>query len=275
MQTQDNVDFNRRFGGIARAYGNQALERFQAAHVCVIGVGGVGSWAVEALARSAIGHLTLIDLDNVAESNINRQLPALSSTIGAPKIKVLAARVSDINPSCKLELIEDFVELATIPSLIHTNFDYVIDCIDNFRIKAALIAHCRRHKIRIITLGGAGGQRDPSQIRLGDLTKSQQDPLLARVRKQLRQVHHFSQNPKRKFDVPCVWSDEQMQFPSLAGELSPERPKDNTASNLSCAGGLGSVMTVTASFAMFAVSHVLAKLAKNKTQADSVENATS
>lgn len=275
MQTGYELDVNRRFGGIARTYGERGLQNFQAAHVCVVGVGGVGSWAVEALARSAIGTLTLIDLDNVAESNINRQLPALSSTIGAPKIEVLKTRILDINPSCQVRLIEDFIELATIPQFIQQEMDYVIDCIDNFRVKAALIAYCKRHKIRIISLGGAGGQRDPSQIRLGDLARSQHDPLLARVRKQLRQEYHFSRNPKRRFEVACVWSDEQMQFPTAEGGMSTERPSDIAATGLSCAGGLGSVMTVTASFALFAVSHVLDKLAHSKQAQAELENSTS
>lgn len=275
MQTEYELDISRRFGGIARTYGARGLDSFQAAHVCVVGVGGVGSWAVEALARSAIGRLTLIDLDNVSESNINRQLPALSSTIGAPKIEVLKARILDINPSCQVDLIEDFIELATIPQFIHTEMDYVIDCIDNFRVKAGLIAYCKRHKIRIISLGGAGGQRDPSKIRVGDLARSQQDPLLARVRKQLRQDYHFSRNPKRRFEVACVWSEEQMRFPTAAGAMSTERPSDNAATGLSCAGGLGSVMTVTASFALFAVSHVLEKLATRPQPQVEVENSTS
>lgn len=273
MQTEYEIDFKRRFGGIARTYGEQALQNFQAAHVCVVGVGGVGSWAVEALARSAIGQLTLIDLDNVAESNINRQLPALSSTLGAPKIEVLKTRILDINPRCQVQLIEDFVELDNIPQLITQDMHYVIDCIDNFRVKAGLIAYCKRHKIRIISLGGAGGQRDPSQIRLGDLARSQHDPLLARVRKQLRQTYNFSRNPKRRFEIPCVWSEEQMQFPTPDGGIGAERPTATATSGLTCAGGLGSVMTVTASFALFAVSHVLGKLASS--QPAQVDNSTS
>lgn len=275
MQISNEVDFNRRFGGIARTYGEPALERFQAAHICVVGVGGVGSWAVEALVRSAIGKLTLIDLDNVAESNINRQLPALSSTIGAAKIVVLKNRILDINPSCQVQLIEDFIELDTIAQLITKDMDYVIDCIDNFRVKAALIAYCKRQKIRVITLGGAGGQRDPSQIRLGDLARSQHDPLLARVRKQLRQDYNFSRNPKRRFEIPCVWSEEQMQFPTTDGGMCSERPVDSNATGLSCAGGLGSVMTVTASFALFAVSHVLGKLAISSKYQAAPESSTS
>lgn len=256
-----DFDLDRRFGGIARIYGNAALQRFYQAHVCVIGVGGVGSWAVEALARSGIGQLTLIDLDNVSESNINRQLPALTSTIGAAKVEVLRQRIADIHPTCQVQIIEDFVDQANVRDILSPTFDYVIDCIDNARVKSAMIAHCKRQKIKIITLGGAGGQRDPSKIRLSDLARSQQDPLLARVRKQLRQDYHFSQNPKRRFEIPCVWSEEAMRFATLDGRIRTERPVDTANTGLSCAGGLGSVMTVTASFALMAVSHVLDKLA--------------
>jgi tRNA A37 threonylcarbamoyladenosine dehydratase len=244
------TDPARRFGGIIRIYGEAAFARFAASHICVIGVGGVGSWAVEALARSGIGQLTLIDLDNVAESNINRQLPALGSTVGRAKVEVLKARCLDINPACQLHTIEDFIEKENVAGLISPDFDYVVDCIDNFRVKAALAAHCRRNKIRLIMLGGAGGQKDPTRIRLSDLGKTQQDRLLARVRKELRQNYAFSTNPKRRFEIPAVWSEEAMIL-----------PESGPACDLSCAGGIGSCMTVTASFAMVAVSHVLNKLA--------------
>lgn len=245
----DEMDVRRRFGGIIRIYGEAAFARFTAAHVCVIGVGGVGSWAVEAFARSGIGTLTLIDLDNVSESNINRQLPALSSTIGCAKVDVLKARCLDINPACQIHAIEKFVEKENLAELICQDFDYVVDCIDNFRVKSALVAHCRRHKIRLITLGGAGGQKDPTKIRLSDLGRTVQDRLLARVRKELRQHYGFSQNPKRRFEIPAVWSEEAMIV-----------PENIPACDLSCAGGIGSVATVTASFAFVAVSHVLGKL---------------
>lgn len=240
----------RRFGGIVRIYGEAAFKRFTDSHICVIGVGGVGSWAVEALARSGVGQLTLIDLDNVAESNINRQLPALGSTIGRAKVDVLKERCLDINPDCQIHTIEDFIEKENLTELIHEGFDYVLDCIDNFRIKAALAAHCRRNKIRLIMLGGAGGQKDPAKIRLSDLGKTQQDRLLARVRKELRQNYGFSTNPKRRFEIPAVWSEEAMIL-----------PENDPACDLSCAGGIGSSMTVTTSFAMLATSHVLNKLA--------------
>ncbi len=245
-----DMDSRRRFGGIIRLYGEAAFARFAQAHIAVIGVGGVGSWAVEALARSGIGTLTLIDLDNVAESNINRQLAALSSTLGKAKVEVLAARCLDINPSMTLHCLEEFVEPDNLADLITPQFTYVLDCIDNFRVKAALAAYCKRHKIKLLTVGGAGGQIDPTKIRLSDLSKTLQDPLLARVRKELRQHYHFPQNPKRRFDIPAVWSEEAIKIP----ETGP-------ACDLSCAGGIGSITTVTASFALVAVSHVLSKLA--------------
>jgi tRNA A37 threonylcarbamoyladenosine dehydratase len=244
------MDSRRRFGGIIRLYGEAAFARFSQAHLCIIGVGGVGSWAVEALARSGIGQLTLIDLDNVAESNINRQLAALSSTLGKAKVDVLAERCLDINPSMTIQRIEDFVERENLSDLITKQFDYVLDCIDNFRVKALLAAHCKHHKIKLITVGGAGGQIDPTKIRLSDLSKTLQDPLLARMRKELRQHYHFPQNPKRRFDIPAVWSEEAIKI-----------PENGPACDLSCAGGIGSITTVTASFAFVAVSHVLSKLA--------------
>jgi tRNA A37 threonylcarbamoyladenosine dehydratase len=259
--TGSDFDLQRRFGGIRRVYG-QAADHFADAHVCVIGVGGVGSWAVEALARSGIGRLTLIDLDHVGESNINRQLHALGSTLGRAKADVLAERVADINPTCRVASIEEFVTSANVAVLMTSEYDYVIDCIDNFRAKAALIAHCRRTRIRLVTVGGAGGQLDPTRIRLSDLARSAQDPLLARVRKVLRQDYGFSRNPRRRFDVPCVWSDEPMLFPAADGGVCLQRPADAEARNLSCAGGIGSVMTVTATFALVAASHVLQRLAR-------------
>ena len=259
--SETRADLQRRFGGIRRVYG-QAADRFAGSRVCVIGVGGVGSWAVEALARSGIGRLTLIDMDHVAESNINRQLPALGSTLGRAKVDVLAERVRDINPASQVTVIEEFLASDNVAALMAPEYDHVIDCIDNFRAKAALIAHCRRNRIRLVTIGGAGGQVDPTRIRLGDLARSAQDPLLARVRKVLRQDYGFSRNPRRRFDVPCVWSDEPMLFPSADGGVCLQRPADTEARDLSCAGGIGSVMTVTASFALVAVAHVLNRLAR-------------
>lgn len=243
----------RRFGGISRLYGTDALNKFQNAHICVVGVGGVGSWLVEALARTGVGAMTLIDMDHVAESNINRQLPALGSTLGASKIQVLKERCMDINPACGVDLIDEFVDLENLPKLITDDFDLVADCIDSFRVKAALIAHCRKRKQPIITIGGAGGQIDPTRITVSDLYKTEQDALLAKTRRTLRRDYGFSSNPKRRFDVPCVWSDEP-----LRQNESCDTQQD---SSLNCAG-FGSCMPVTATFAMAAAAKILKILEK-------------
>jgi tRNA threonylcarbamoyladenosine dehydratase len=254
-----SLDYQRRFGGVARLYGQGSLKRFAQSHVAVIGVGGVGSWAVEALARSGIGQLTLIDLDHVAESNVNRQLPALDGEFGKLKVAVMAQRVLAINPDCRVNPVEAFIQPDSLTSITQGGFNYVLDCIDSFRIKAALIACCKRNKIPLITVGGAGGQTDPTKIRLADLSRSEQDPLLSKTRKLLRREYGFPTNLKRRFDLPCVYSLEQQRYPDKQGEICLERTHD-TEGSLNCAG-FGSAMTVTASFGLIAVSHVLKQLA--------------
>lgn len=256
--TDSSPDYQRRFGGIARLYGEAGLTAFNQAHVCVIGVGGVGSWVVEALARSAIGELTLIDLDHVAESNTNRQLPALEGNYGRAKVQALAERVLAINPACRVHCVEAFVSAENLSELIRPEMDWVMDCIDTFRVKAALIAYCRRNKINCITVGGAGGQTDPGKIRLADLSRTEYDPLLAQTRKLLRTHYGFSRNLKRRFGIPTVYSSEHLQPPVAGGscDLSEASPR----SGLNCAG-FGAAMHVTASFGLMAVGHVLDKLA--------------
>lgn len=255
----------KRFGGVARLYGDQGLARLQKAHVCVIGIGGVGSWAVESLARSAIGQITMIDMDLVAESNINRQLLATTDSLGRDKVAVMSERVHQINPHCLVIAIDEFVDRENIATLIDQQFDYVIDCIDDFRTKAALIHHCKRHNINIITLGGAGGQTDPGKIRQADLSRTQHDVLLAKTRKLLRQDYSFARNPQRSFGIPCIYSDEQLVYPDGTGGLSAQRPAANpgeeTTNALSCAGGIGSVTHTTGTFAFFASSFVINRIA--------------
>ncbi len=253
------MEFERRFGGIARLYGQRGLARFRAARVAVIGVGGVGSWAVEALARSGIGALTLYDLDHVAESNVNRQLHALEGAFGMAKVQAMRTRVLAINPECRVNAVEAFIEADNLAEVTAGEFDYVIDCIDSFRIKAALIAGCRRARQPVITVGGAGGQIDPTLIRLADLSRSEQDPLLSRTRKLLRREYGFPANPKRRFDVPCVYSMERQIYPDPEGAVCLDRPTA-IESSLNC-GGYGSAMTVTATFGLVAVSHVLKRIA--------------
>lgn len=260
MPAIENMDFDRRFSGTARLYGDSALRRFAAAHVCVIGIGGVGSWAAEALARSAVGKITLIDLDHIAESNINRQVHALDSQLGRSKAEAMGARIQAINPACRVLPVDAFIEADNLDELINDGFDYVVDCIDSYRAKAALIAHCRRRKIKLITVGGAGGQRNPLNIRITDLSRSEQDPLLSKTRKLLRRAYRFPRNPKRRFDLPCVYSIEQ-QRPPAADAANCSVEASGPLSGLNCAG-FGSSMAVTASFGLAAVAFLLDRLAK-------------
>jgi tRNA threonylcarbamoyladenosine dehydratase len=254
----EDVDFGRRFGGIARLYGERALERFRAAHVCVVGVGGVGSWIVEALARSAVGRLTLIDLDNVAESNINRQIQALSTTVGMPKIEALKQRIALINPYCEVELVEDFIDPDNIPQMIGTHrYDYVVDAIDSVKAKAALIAYCSERAIPLIVIGGAGGQLDPTKIEVRDLARTEQEPLLKKVRKLLRARYGFARGEKNKYHIDAVFSMEPLRYPESGEACDVDA---NSITGLNCAG-FGSSMVVTATFGMVAAGHLLRKLA--------------
>jgi tRNA A37 threonylcarbamoyladenosine dehydratase len=260
---QENIDFERRFGGIARLYGVRALERFRNAHVCVIGVGGVGSWVVEALARSAIGELTLIDLDNVAESNINRQIQALTSTVGMAKIDALARRIGEINPACKVNLVEDFVAPDNLDAMIGSGkFDYVVDAIDSVKAKTALIAFCKARAMPLVVVGSAGGKMDPTQIQVRDLSRTEQEPMLKKVRKQLRTEHGFPRGSKNNFHIDAVFSMEPLKFPAGEEEsCSLDGDERNGVTGLNCAG-FGSAMVVTATFGMVVASHVLGKLAE-------------
>ena len=261
-------DYLLRFAGIGRLYGTAALTRFAHAHVCVIGIGGVGSWAAEALARSGIGKITLIDLDDVCISNINRQLHALTQTVGQDKIAVMAQRIKDINPDCEVTLIEDFISADNVRQLITGQFDYVVDAIDSIKAKVALLAHCKRNKIKVISTGGAGGQTDPTQIQIADLTQTINDPLLAKVRNSLRRDYNYSRNPKRRFGIECVYSTEQLVYPQADGTVCQQKTaqiddEGNTSSmRLDCSGGFGAVTVVTASFGMAAAARVLKKLAQ-------------
>jgi tRNA A37 threonylcarbamoyladenosine dehydratase len=255
-------DAERRFGGILRLYGEAALKRFRQAHVCVVGIGGVGSWTAEALARSAVGCITLIDLDHIAESNINRQLPALTSTLGRAKVQVMAERIAQINPHSRVTAIEEFITTENLEEQLDRRFDYVIDCIDGFRIKARLIAHCRRSRIPLVTVGGAGGQTDPTRIRISDLSRTEHDALFSKTRKLLRTDYGFTKNPKRRFNVPCVYSLEQPVFADANGCISQEKPSSSGSGGLTCAGGLGSATPVTAGFGLAAAAHVLNRIGR-------------
>lgn len=251
-----------RTAGISRLYGKEGLSTFENSHVTVVGIGGVGSWCAEALARSGIGKITLIDLDDICVTNINRQIHALNSTVNHSKVEVMKQRIHDINPACNVECIEDFVTPENTASLIEKTCDYVIEATDSIGAKCAVIAHCKRNKIKIVTIGGAGGQLDPTKITTGDLAKTIQDPLAAKVRSELRRQYHFSKNPQRRFGVTCVYSKEQLKYPQPDGTIGANKSSMQGSTRLDCASGFGAISTVTCTFAMIAVSIVLNKLAK-------------
>lgn len=255
-------DYQLRFGGINRLYGTKGAQILKDSHFCVIGIGGVGSWAAEALARNGVGQITLIDLDDICITNINRQIHALTKTVGMSKVEIMAKRIKEINPECIVNVIEDFVTPDNLTELLISTYDYVIDAIDSVNVKTKIIAYCKRNKLPIITIGGAGGQTDPTQIQICDLSKTYQDPLLAKVRNQLRREHNFSRNVKRRFSIDAVFSTEQLMYPDEEGNVCHQKPSQDGSMKLDCSGGFGATTHVTATFAFFAVSKSISKLIK-------------
>lgn len=253
-----------RFGGIKRLYGTKALTTFQKSHVCIIGIGGVGSWVAEALARSGIGKLTLIDMDDLCVTNTNRQVHALNADIGKQKIEIMATRCKEINPEIEIVCIDDFIDKQNCFNYLSDDMDYIFDAIDSIYAKVALIAHCKRNKYPILTCGGAGGQLDPTQIQVIDLARTIQDPLAAKVRSELRRHFNFAKNPKRKFRVDCVFSTEQLTYPDMQGEVCKEKADTDGNMKMDCSSGFGASTMVTASFAFVGVSFMLKKMLKNK-----------
>ncbi len=236
---------SRALKGTSRLYGDEELALFQAAQVVVVGLGGVGSWAVEALARSGIGHVRLIDMDILVESNINRQLPALHSTLGRDKVKVLAERCMDIQPDMTVQLHDCYLDEQNIDSLLTPHPHLVLDCSDDFAAKKSLVLWCRRRRIPLVVAGATGGKRDPSQWRVEDLARTERDPLLAKLRRELRRHHKFPLRPGEKFNIATVYSQEPVQ-----------RPQQCEQQDLSCSG-MGSSMMVTCTAAMLAVAEGL------------------
>ncbi|ENV13692.1 hypothetical protein F965_00790 [Acinetobacter schindleri NIPH 900] len=241
-------EYDRRFAGVAKIYGDDSFHHYENSHVMVIGIGGVGSWAVEALARTGIGEVTIVDMDVVAASNINRQLPAMTTTLGREKIEIMAERCRAINPRIKVNLIDDYLSPENVKEILAGNPDIILDCIDDVKAKFALMLHCRFNKIPLIVSGGAGGKLDPLKIRVADLSKTEQDPMLAKLRTQLR-AKGICKKPKEKFGITCVYSIDN---PFSSADVCP-------SAGLRC-GGYGSAVVVTSSFAMVAVSEVLKKL---------------
>jgi tRNA A37 threonylcarbamoyladenosine dehydratase len=249
-------DYADRFGGLARLYGTLGLARLQSAHVCVIGVGGVGSWTVEALVRSGVGAVTLIDLDDVCITNVNRQLPAMDGAVGRPKINVLAERMELIHPGCRVTAVAEFVTEATLPRLLAGPFDCVIDAVDRTGIKTAVIAHCCRTGQPVVTVGGAGGRRDATAVRTADLALSQGDLLLKGVRKRLRRDHHFPKGEFQTFGVSAVFSAEPQVFPWSDGTCRAEAETGSTL-RLDCAAGFGAAGFVTGTFGFAAAGEAV------------------
>ncbi|PSF12307.1 tRNA cyclic N6-threonylcarbamoyladenosine(37) synthase TcdA [Marinobacter fuscus] len=265
MHTDPPDDYQFRFGGIERLYGRTALHAFRNAHIAIVGLGGVGSWAAEALARSGIGKLTLIDMDDICVSNTNRQLHALEGQYGRTKTDAMAERLRAINPHADIRVHFGFVTVKNVSELITEDMTGVVDAIDSVKPKAALIAHCQRRKIPVICAGGAGGQMDPTQIQVADLAKTTQDPLLAKVRNMLRREYGFSRNPKRRFGVEAVYSLEQLTYPAADGEVCLQKPSTEGPVRLDCATGFGAASPVTASFGFFAASRLLNRIARRAT----------
>ncbi len=253
--TQDvplSTAVQRRFAGLERLYGVAGAARIRDAHVAVIGIGGVGSWAAEALARSGVGQLTLIDLDHVAESNINRQIHALTDTVGQAKVLAMRDRIALINPECTVHCVEDFVEPDNWPGLLMTPVDAVIDACDQTKAKTAIAAWAKATRVLHITVGAAGGKRHAHKVDIDDLAYTTHDPLLAQLRYRLRKEHHGAREGK-KMGVICVFSREAVAPPDGSCQIEGD-------GSLNCQG-YGSVVTVTATFGQCAAGWVLEKLA--------------
>ena len=251
-------DYEFRFGGVGRLFGATALERLRRAHVCVVGIGGVGSWAVEALARSGVGRLTLIDLDEICISNVNRQLHALDPAVGQPKVAAMAERVRGINAECEVQAVTEFFTTENAAQLLEADFDFVIDAIDNVANKARLIAACREKRLPVVASGGAGGRRDATQIRTADLALTTHDRLLQKVRDTLRKEFGFPRGAV-PFGVECVYSPEPPIFARCDGSVSAER-EPGTELRLNCESGLGTATFVTGTFGFIAAGVVVQKL---------------
>ena len=257
--------YQQRFGGILRLYGAEALARFQAAHLAVIGIGGVGSWAAEALARSGVGKLSLVDLDDLCLTNTNRQVHALTGTVGKAKVAVMAERIRAINPDCEVVEQHMFYHEKTSGEILDSGIEGVVDAIDAVHPKCHLIAGCRERKLPLVVSGGAGGRRDPARIEKNDLSRTHGDALLNQVRKRLRSDFGFPPGGKKPkpFRIPAVFSAEPPVFPSPDGCVTTTRPED-TPAGLRCDAGYGTATHITATFGLFAAGALLEMLAHEK-----------
>ncbi|WP_199508411.1 MULTISPECIES: ThiF family adenylyltransferase [unclassified Psychrobacter] len=259
--SKDDDQYERRFQGTKTLYSEAAFARFANAHVYVIGVGGVGSWAAEGLARTGVGTITLIDMDVLVASNVNRQLPALDETFGQSKIEAMGARLTQINPKLTLNLVDDFLTPDNVAALLPDKAAakqaalenrpvVILDCVDDMSAKLAIALHCRFNKLKLVCAGGAGGKIDPKQITVSDLKDCYQDPLLARLRNKLRHEKGINSQLKEKFGIRCVYSTEP-----------PIVDKSCQTNGLHC-GGYGSAVTITSIVGMMMVSEALGLIGK-------------
>lgn len=249
--------FRQRFSGIARLYGEEALERLASAHMVVAGLGGVGSWVAEALARSGVGQLTIIDLDEVCVTNSNRQIHALQGNIGHSKTAVMAERLRAINPELQVNEIDDFLDTGNITRYIQPQQHIVIDAIDAVSVKAALVAYCKARKIRLITVGSAGGKSDPCRVTVSDLGKTLSDPMLAKVRQLLYRRYNFARDSHRRFGVDAVYSSEQAVFPKPDGSVCQQKSAMADGVKLDCSAGFGSASMLTGTMGFVAAEKAI------------------
>lgn len=247
-------DDARRFGGLERLYGVAPAQRLRQAHVVVVGIGGVGSWSAEALARSGIAHLTLIDMDHIAESNVNRQIHALTSTFGQAKIEAMRERIAQIHPGCRVDLIDDFASPDNWPGLLRDRPDAVIDACDQVRAKQAMAAWALCEKVPFVCVGAAGGKRLAHQVDVDDLAHVTHDPLLAQLRYQMRK-HHGAPKQGKRIGLRCVFSREAVQGPDASCAIEGD-------GSLNC-HGYGSLVGVTATFGMCAATEVMNMLVQS------------
>lgn len=261
----DFEDYNRRFGGIARLYGTEGLNNLLKAHVLIIGLGGVGTWAAEALARSGVGSITLVDLDDICITNTNRQIHAMEGMIGKLKVEATRERILSINPQCNVLAIEEFFTANTAEEILGQKYDYVIDAIDSLQNKCVLAALCKEKKIPLIVTGGAAGKRNPAMIKVDDLGLACNDSLLFSLRKRLRQEFAFpsgagfTRSKKQIFNIACVYSAEEPMFPKSDGSVCSVADASVNL-KLDCETGMGSITHITGTFGFLAASHVISQI---------------
>ena len=247
------LDFDFRFGGIKRLVGQTKFEKLVRSHVCIVGIGGVGSWAAEALARSGVGKLTLVDYDDICESNVNRQIHSLDGVIGQQKIDVMKQRLNLISPELNVELLHERFDQDTCDHILGHSYSAVIDATDQLEQKCLLIATCKERRLPTVVAGGSAGKIDPTQISASDLAFSQGDRLLQKTRRKLRNDYGFSRDMKQEFGVRCVFSREESAFPLPNGEVTTQ-PDKRPSMPLDCNTGMGSISFLTGAFGFAAAS---------------------